>query len=281
MNSKPAPSGILPYSHTDWWRRPQAHDRPALHWHIATRAFALAMWAVPRRLRFGAVKALSRALAPLVRRTPWYHRQRRLRIDGVNEIALHYTLSILANSGALFDPDMSIEGAEKLDAALKKGRGVLVIAPHALLSLLLFRYLYDRGCVPTVISVAPFVHIYGRRLVARAIHPSRGGMFSLRSMLRSEGVVCAMIDKQSSATPRTIEVTTTQGPIYISDSLIRFAERCEAKVIFTAVRVDSRRGVVLTFEAPQPAPSINVETITKDFARFVQGHVDRDSAPII
>lgn len=279
MNSKPESSGILPYSHTPWWRRPQAHDRPPIYWHVASRAFALGLWATPRPYRFGAAKALARALAPLVSRTPWYREQRRLRIDGVSEIALHHVLSIMANSGALFDPEISVDGAGTLDAALKKGRGVLIVAPHALLSLLLFRYLYDINCVPTVISAAPFVPIYGRRLVARAVQPSPASMFGLRSALRSGGVVCAMIDQRSSEGRRTIEVETPEGPIYISDALIRLAKLSDASVIFTAVRLYKRRGAVLTFGAPEAASFASVETITRDFVTFLQEHMAAVASP--
>jgi lauroyl/myristoyl acyltransferase len=234
---------------------------------------------MPRPYRFGAAKALARALAPLVQQTSWYRAQRRLRIDGVSEIALHHVLNIMANSGALFDPEISVDGAGTLNAALKNGQGVLMVAPHALLSLLLFRYLYDINCVPTVLSAAPSVPIYGRRLAARAVQPSPAGMFGLRSALRSGGVVCAMIDQRRSHGRRTIEVETPEGPIYISDALIRLAELSNANVIFTAVRLDKRRGAVLTFAAPETAPFINVETITRDFVSFLQEHVAAVASP--
>jgi lauroyl/myristoyl acyltransferase len=199
----------------------------------------------------------------------------------VGEIALHHVLSIMANSGALFDPEINVDGAGTLGAAMKKGRGVLIVAPHALLSLLLFRYLYDINCVPTIVSVAPLVPIYGRRLVARAVQPSPAGMFGIRSVLRKGGVVCAMIDQRRARGRRTIEVETPEGPIYISDALIRLAERCDASVIFTAVRLDKRRGAVLTFAGPETAHLASVETITRDFATFLQEHVAAVASPTV
>jgi lauroyl/myristoyl acyltransferase len=185
----------------------------------------------------------------------------------------------MANSGALFDLEMSVDGAEALDDALKKGEGVLIVAPHALLSLSLFRYLHGIGCVPTIISVAPLVHIYGTRLVVRALQPSPTMMFGLRSVLRDGGVVCAMIDQQRPESQKTIEVATPEGPIYISDALIRLARRCDARVIFTAVRLDKRRGVVLTFGAPVSDLPISAETITADFVTFLQAHMAVVASP--
>jgi hypothetical protein len=275
VTSKSTSSELLPYSYAGWWLRPQASDRPALHWHIASRAFALTMWATPRPYRFKAAKALSRCLAPIVRRTSWYRSQSGLRIDGVREIALHHVLSIMNHSGALFDPKLCVDGAEQLDAALKSGRGVLFVAPHALLSLTLFRYLYDRHTVPMIVSLAPLVHVYGKRLVARAIQPSPSFMIRLRSVLRGGGVVSAMIDRQPAGQPGTVELETASGPVYISDALIRLAKRCNAHVIFTAVRVDKHRGVVLTFRSTEPAQRAEVCTITKEFAAFLQEHLTR------
>ncbi|MBD0372237.1 MAG: hypothetical protein ICV60_15450 [Pyrinomonadaceae bacterium] len=265
--------GTLPYSYSEWWHRPQAHDRPPLYWHVASRTFALLMWATPRPYRFGAARMMARALTPLVSRTAWYRHQRQLRMDGVSEIALHYALTIMSHSGALFDLNLKVEGAEKLDAALKKGQGVLVVGSHALLSLSLFRYLYDIGCVPAIISTAPFIHIYGKRMVACAIQPSPAFMIGLRSILRGGGVVCAMIDQHRPIGQRTIEFSTPEGPVYISDALIRLARRCSASIIFTAVRVDSRRGVILSFGAPEPASARSVEAIAEDFAAFLREHI--------
>src|SRR5215213_7572379 len=153
--SKSSSSDVAPYSYTKWWRRPQAHDRPPLYWHLLSRAIALKLWAVPRRYRFRAAALLARVLTPLVRRTSWYRAQRQLRIDGDREIALYYVLEIMTNSGALFEPVLHVEGAEVLSDALKGEQGVLLVAPHALLSQLIVRYLYDRGDVPTIVSAAP------------------------------------------------------------------------------------------------------------------------------
>lgn len=266
-------AGTVPYAHARWWARPKEGDRPPLHWHVASRAFAAAMWAAPRRYRFRAAVAFARAFAPLARRTIWYREQSRLRIDGPREVALHHALSIMSHSGALFDLDLRVEGAEKLDAAIGRGRGVLIISPHALLSLSLFRYLYDTGRVPAIVSMAPFAHIYGTRLLARAVQPSPVFMIGLRGVLREGGIVCAMIDCGRPGGARTVEFQTPEGPMYVSDALIRLAKRCDASVVFTSVRTDERRGVVLTFGEPEGGAEAGVRATTEDFVAFVRAHV--------
>lgn len=278
VTAGPSAAGALPYSHAGWWKRPRAHDRPALHWHVATRALALALRAAPRRHRFAAARLLARAAAPLARRTPGYDEKRRLGIDGPGEITLHHALSVMAHSGALFDLELEIDGAEHLDAALAAGRGVLVVAPHALLSLSLFRYLYDAGRVPAVVSAAPFEHIYGTRLVVPAVRPSPTFMIRVRSLLRAGGTVCAMIDQEPPGKPRATEFATPGGIVRVSDSLIRLALRCGAEVVFHAARLDRRRGLVLSFAAPRPAARASAEAITQDFVAFVSSHVHAASA---
>lgn len=271
--SKPSPPEITPYSYAKWWRRPHTPDRPPLHWYLLSRAFALTMWTLPRRYRFRAAALLSRALAPVVRRTPLYRAHRRLRIDGVSELALYYALEIMTNSGASFDPALEVEGSRILSDALERGEGVLLIAPHALLSQLIFRPLYDMGHVPTVISAAPLAHVYGTRLVVRAVQPSPTFMIRVRSVLRNGGVVCAMVDGEHAAGQGLVNFTTAEGTMVISDALIRLALRCKARVLFTSVRIDRDRGALLTIAEPATTEGLTAETVTKDFARYIQAHI--------
>lgn len=277
--SKTSSLSAAPYSYNKWWRRPQAHDRPPLYWHLLSRALALQMWAVPRRYRFRAAALLAGVLTPLVRRTSWYRAQRQHRIDGANEIALYYVLEIMTNSGALFDPVLDVEGAEALEEALKKREGVLIVGLHALLSQLIFRYLYDTGYVPTIVSAAPSAHIYGTRLVVRAIQPAPAYMIRLRSVLRDGGMVCAMVDGEHRTGRELVKFVTAEGPMYISDALIRLALRCNASVLFTSVRVDQRRGVLLTIAAPSTSTGLTVESVTEDFVAFIQAHVAQSANP--
>ena len=270
-SESPSPD-LAPYAYAGWWRRPSAHDRPAFHWHLVSRALALALWAVPRRHRFSAAALLGRFSTPVVRRTPWYRAQRRNRIDGAGEISLYHALEVLTNSGALFDPALRVEGAEVLDDALRRGRGVLVVSPHARLSQLIFRILYDRGHVPTVVSAAPSAHVYGTRLLIRTIQPSPTFMIPLRSVLRRGGVVCAMVDGKRAAGQRLIEFATAEGQMYISDALIRLALRCEASVVFVSVRLDRRRGVVLTIAGPAASRGLTAAPVANDGAAFIHAH---------
>jgi lauroyl/myristoyl acyltransferase len=198
-----------------------------------------------------------------------------LGIDGVEEIALHYALNIMSHSGALFDLEMKIEGAEIVRAALRKSHGTLIVAPHALLVLSLFRYLRDLGYPATIVSAAPFVHVYGTRLVACTLQPSSSLLIRVRSALRRGDVVCAMIDEGPRNSARTVQFETCAGPVYISDALIKLAKRCDADVIFTSARLDERQNIVLTFDAPLALTDTSELAIAKSFVNFLETHVER------
>lgn len=272
--SESSSSDVAPYSYTKWWLRPQAHDRPPLYWHLMSRAFALLMWAVPRRYRFSAALRLARVSTPIVRRIPWYRARRQLRLDGVSEIALYYALEIMTNSGALFDPVFHVEGGEVLCDALRGDQGVLLVGPHALLNLLVPRNLYDIGYVPTIVSATSSFHLYGTRLVAHSIRPSPTFMIRLRSVLRSGGIVCAMVDGKHTTGQKLIKFATIAGSMYISDALIRLALRCNARILFVSARLDQRRGLLLTFAEPAATPPcLTPEAITNDCVEFIQAHV--------
>jgi hypothetical protein len=275
VNTKTASSDILPYSSGPWWLRPRAADRPSLYWHLASRAFAFGMWAVPRRYRFDVARRFTAALTPIVKRTSWYRAHDSLGIDRVEEIALHYVLTIMSQSGALFDLDMKIEGAEILQAALRNSHGTLIVAAHTLLSVSLIRYLHDMGYPPTTVSAAPFVHVYGTGCVIRALQPSSSLLIRLRTALRRGDLVYAMIDEAPRHSARTIQLSSGTHPVYISDALIKLAKRCDAGLIFTSARLDERQNIVLTFEAPRAITDTSELSIAKSFVNFLETHVER------
>lgn len=267
-------SNIQLHAPGSWWLRPRAADRPPLYWHIASRAFAIGMWVVPRRYRFETARRLTAALTPIVKRTSWYRAHESLGIDGVEEIALYHALNIMTRSGVLFDLEMKMEGAEILHTALQNSRGTVMVAPHALLSVALVRYLHDVGRLPTTVSAAPFVHIYGTRFVTRALQPSSSLLIRLRTALRRGDLVYAMIDEAPRNSARTIEFVTSRGPVFVSDALIKLAQRCDSNVIFTSSRLDQSQ-LVVTFAAPPTVTGTNDISITRSFVNFLESQLER------
>src|SRR5687768_8163109 len=110
---------------------------------------------VPPRYRFGAAVLVARAATPLLRLTSAYREQELKGFDGPHEIALHFVLNALTRNGARFHPSVEVKGLEELERACAAGTGVLVLGPHAALTLLMIRLFHDRGLDPVVITPDP------------------------------------------------------------------------------------------------------------------------------
>lgn len=241
--------------------------------YAAEFCFATAMWLVPRRYRFGAAFAIAHAAVPLFRRTGAYRVQERIGFDEPNEIALHFVLNALTRNGTRFDPVISVKGFEEFERAYSAGKGVLVIGPHAALTLLMIRLFHDRGLDPVVISPDPRMRVGGTAVTARTVQPSPTFLVKTRSRLRRGELVCAMPDRAEHHGEKTVEFATANGRVIVAPALTRVAARCGAEVVFTEVHVEGR-GLVGTIAAPSGASAGAADAIIKDFMEFVRARAE-------
>ena len=241
--------------------------------HAAEACFAAAMRLVPRSLRFGAAVLVARAAVPLFRRTRAYQVQLMTNVDGPHEVTLHFVLNALTKNGARFDPVVTVRGYEELKRAHAAGKGVLVIGPHAALTLLLVRLFHDDGLEPVVITPDPRMRVGGTTVTARTVQPSPTFLVKTLSRLRRGEVVCAMPDRAEHHGARTIEFATANGRIIVAPALIEVAARCGAEVVFAEVHVEGGR-LAGTIAAPAPVSAGAAGALTEDFMAFVRGHVE-------
>lgn len=232
---------------------------------------------LPCRKRFGAAMLVANAAVPLVRKTGAYREHHRLGVDGEREIALHLMLHTLTKNGTPFDPIIAVEGYEEFERAHERGTGVLVIGPHAALTLLMIRHFYDLGLDPVVITPDPSMRVGGTLVTARTVQPSPTFLVRTRSSLRRGDLVCAMPDRAEHHGDRTLEFDTAGGRVIVAPALMHLAARCGAQVVFTEVHVEGDR-LAATFEAPSPNSAGSGEAITKDFIEFVRARVAGRSA---
>lgn len=238
--------------------------------------FAAALRLAPRRLRFGAVLTLTSAVLPLLRRTGAYRVQAEMGFDGPREIAIHFMLNALTRYGTQFDPVIDVKGYEEFERACAAGKGVLVIGPHAALTLLMIRHFYDRGLDPVVVSPDPRMRIGGTTARARTVQPSPTFLVKTRSRMRGGDVVCAMPDRAEHHGARTVEFATARGRVIFAPALLHLAARCGARVIFTEVHAEGRAGLAGTIYAPG-GPSSG-EAIAEEFIKFVRARAEERSA---
>jgi hypothetical protein len=258
--------------------RPEAGVTPNLRRQLIQAAeflFSVAMRLVPRRYRFGAALFAARAAAPLLRLTSAYREQELKGFDGPREIALHFVLNALTRNGARFDPVVEVQGLAELERAYAAGKGVLVLGPHAALTLLMIRLFHERGLDPVVVTPDPAMRVAGTTLTARTVQPSPTFLVKTRGLLRRGELVCAMPDRAEHHEARTVEFVTVSGRVIVAPALMHVAARCEARVIFTEVHADGG-SVVGTIHAPAHASS--GAALTEDFIAFVQARAEAHSA---
>lgn len=242
----------------------------------AELCFAAAMRLVPRRQRFRAVMLAADAAAPLLRLTSAYREQELKGFDGPREIALHFMLNALTRNGARFDPVIDVRGLEEFKRAYAAGKGVLVIGPHAALTLLMIRFFYDRGLDPVVVTPDSRMRVGGTTVTARVILPSPMFLVKTRNSLRRGEVVCAMPDRAEHHGARTVEFNTAAGRVIVAPALMHVAARCGARVIFTEVHTEGRSSVVGSISSPRDA--FSGEAITREFMEFVQMRAEARAA---
>jgi hypothetical protein len=230
--------------------------------------FAAALRLVPRGRRFGLTVRAASAAVPLLRRTSAYRQQERIGFDGPREIALHFMLNALTRNGTRFDPPVRVSGFEEFERAYAAGKGVLVVGPHAALTLLMVRLFFDRGLDPVVISPDPGMRAGGTTVTVRTIQPSPTFLVKTRSSLRRGEVVCAMPDRAEHHGERTIEFSTDGGRVIVAPALLHVAARCGARVVFTEVHTEGRSVVAGTISAPGDTSS--GDAILEGFKQFVR-----------
>ena len=255
-------------------------DRPSRRegfFDAAELCFATAMRLVPRRHRFGAAVLVARAAVPLFRRTDAYREQEVKGFDSPHEIALHFVLNALTRNGTRFDPVVAVSGYEEFERAYAAGKGVLVIGPHAALTLLMIRHFYDRGLDPVVITPDARMRVGGTAVTARTVQPSPTFLVKTRSRLRRGELVCAMPDRAEHHGGRTVEFATAKGRVIVAPALVQVAARCGAEVVFTEVHVEGR-GLAGTVAAPSAASAGTADAIIRDFMEFVRARAEARSA---
>lgn len=242
-------------------------DRRRRFIRAAEFCFAAAVGLAPRRFRFGAVLKLAGAVLPLLRRTSAYREQEGMGFDGPREIALHFMLNALTRNGTRYDPLIEVKGFEEFERAHADGKGVLVVGPHAALTLLMIRLFHDRGLDPVVISPDPRMRVGGTDLTARTIQPSPTFLVRTRGRLRRGEVVCAMPDRAEHHGARTVEFATANGRVIVAPALMHVAARCGARVVFTEVHAEGRT-LAGTISVPKDASS--GEAVAEEFMEFIR-----------
>jgi hypothetical protein len=173
---------------------------------------------LPRRFRFRVARRLAVLFGPLYRFTPRYKRRPSL-LDGYREEVLRAFVFSMTGAGVLFDPELEIRGSD-----VPPG-GAIFAGAHFLLNGLFLRWLLDHGHRPLTIANQPPGRCYaGTSTVIANITPGPSAFVEARRMLRDGRKIVVNIDDRQ---PHEgwIPVETGAGTKYVSDAVMRFAEK--------------------------------------------------------
>jgi len=227
---------------------------------------------VPRRRRCEAALRLARAAAPSFRLSELYRRQERSRVSGALDIATHMVLHTLTKNGVLFDPLFEFDGFDDFVRAYQEGRGILLVAAHNALSLLILRRFHDAG-IPSVTISSDALPILGTQYNAPIIDASSPFLVAARSRLRRGEIVGAMIDRSEhhgdGDAERTFEFETANGPVIVAPALLHVAARCGSNVVFVEAHAETS-GLAGTLVV---AASADADGLTREYIDFVRAHL--------
>jgi lauroyl/myristoyl acyltransferase len=197
-------------------------------------------------------------------------------MDGAREFALFGLLDSMTCYDTPFDYGGRVEREDLVTRAMRQGRGVLLVTAHGTLSLLVTRFLFDRGIPSLIVTAGPGLRIAGTSITADTVTPSATFMLRIRSWWRRGGLVGAMVD--GPGTREAVTYQTAAGPAHLSLPLLNLATRCGVPVVFLASRADDDCGVVITFGAPSAEACGDAREIVRELAVFLAEHVDRVTA---
>lgn len=252
---------------------PSSAENPSTPWRAAGAAVAAMIRLVPRRYRFGFAVRLSRAVVLVVRHTPHFRQLVNAKLDTPEEIALHLLMHVMTTNDVAFDPDITIDGYDRFLDAVRSGRGVLLAAPHASLTLTAMRSFHDDGLRTVFLAPDPRMRITGTTAVAETLQRSPTLLVQVRTKLREGWLVATMLDR-ADREPGTIVFDTTLGPVVFMPALLHVAARCGAHVVFSEIHLEGSRlrGRIV------PASSGTGEGYEREFVEFVRSAINRRAA---
>lgn len=222
----------------------------------------------PRPYRFAAARHLATPLRPLrrliTRYSTWRGAAHRV---GYRNAALQCTFDSLYNSGMEFDQTLAVRGADSIGEG-----GAILVSAHFGLSLLFVRWLYDHGYqVSVVTEQINRKTIPGRRAPVEVLLPDEMVFVRIRQRIASGGLVLINVDSELPA-ERRHKIEVKYGPLYVSDNVMRFAERARIPLLYHATRVLADGEIVTRIVRPT---STNASVAFEEFCRFLREEIDQ------
>lgn len=213
---------------------------------------------------------MARTLQPLIRRSHAFATRAQQRMDGIREISLDFVLMMLTRHGVLYEPRITIIGADLLPNPDAQ-RATFLASTHTMLGLLFVRHLYDSGVAATIVAADPF-KVSGTRRDAAVLMPSRTFLVKVRDLFAAGGTLIAPLDR-AEPERRNRRITTTRGDFLISLPLLDLALRQNVRILFFVTTLSDDWTVTVTFMEPPRDADTTVDHLLDEFAAFLGTHL--------
>jgi hypothetical protein len=214
-----------------------------------------------RRMRYRIALKLGRYFAPVAKRTG-YLKQPPLALGTYHEYVTASILQSLTQCGIEFDPQIDVKGSSTIPAD-----GAIFISGHFWLNFVFLRWLHDqqrRFSVFLLLGVDDW-RIMGTREQMSTLAPEKRSLIRAKDRVRSGELVVAAIDGLRPL-PNWRKLNCNARDIYVSDALLKSAERFGCPVVFFETHLDDNGEIVANV---QPASSADAERTFDEYERFL------------
>jgi hypothetical protein len=230
---------------------------------VAAFPIACLLAVLPRGRRFDAARRAAVLFHPYWR---WRCRPPR-HLDGYQETALYYVCEVASRLRIPFDAIADETGPEALPSF-----GAVILCPHFLLNRLLLCSLARRGAGASVVVGAGLrVRGFWTQLPLDVLRQDGSILLQVRRRVAAGGTVVIVMDlPEAGGAGRPVE--TPAGVRYVSDTIMRFAEREGLPLFFSATHMDSAGKITTALTRPTTA---DAEAAFVEFCRFMQGEAEQ------
>ena len=196
----------------------------------------------------------------------YYPPHHTLCLDGYRESALAFMFDKMTLSGIEFDPASTFVGDEPTGPA-----GAIIISGHFHLNNLYLRLVHDRGKRVNLLMESPPIvpRVVGTRSPLGIIRPDTMSLVRIRRRVAAGEIVGALVDTTEEREGRPA-ITTPHGTVFISDEIMRLAERAGLPILFGTTRVAASGKIVMKLIRPS---STRADAVLEEFCQFLRAEI--------
>jgi len=216
----------------------------------------------PPAYRFGAGKLTAKMLAKLPRRVSGVSPPD-FALDTFDDYLCSAFFTSLTLRGIEFEPKFVLRAPR-----IEIPKGAILVSGHFFLNFFVFRWLHDQGFRQSFVlrDEAERHPILGTTKTIEVIKPAAGCLMEIRKRIKSGEVVSICVD-HSEPFDNWQKLDIPERPIYISETIFKFAKRLEIPLVFVGTKVNAQDEIEIHTVIPV---STGADELTAEFTQFLK-----------